>query len=595
MRSRFGIITPLFIVLSLLPGMTASLQGQSVLARAEVNPSAVMVGESAVYSIRFLNASSVPDLNTPRVDGLDFNPTPSTRNLRQFINGRMSSEIELSWTFRPVREGTFVIPGRTVRIGGQDIEISAVELRAVPLSEEARSRALLRLEIPEPPYYVGQALPARLSLLVRRDLDLTNVAFPESTGDSFLHSEFDKNPARGTVRLQGRLYNVLSWEILITPIKSGTAELRFSQEIGIQVPSPDDPFQGLFSMSRRRSESYQVFTDPISTNVLPLPEEGRPERYGDAIGSFEAEASLAGTDLQVGEPVTFVITLTGKGNFERIAPPEIPEWENWRVYPPKVAFSPSDAIGFEGAKSFEYILIPQSADITEIPEFSYSTFDPEAGTYRTTSFGPIPVQVKPSDKPLDSGLFLPESEGRDGLEQPAVPRRILPLRTKPGTLIPAGSVLWQNPRFWIVNLLSGLLLLLCARGLHYRRRLEDDEALARRLSGNRKIRKALQQAGAAAASGNGAAFLEAARFALQERIAHLSSRNPEAKTLVTSDCLNILSERNVPDSLKSRIDELLNAADACQFAGALPAKSELAAMHKELINAISELSRLPIS
>jgi hypothetical protein len=437
MHRRFKIqpaILALAAILALLPGA----QAQSVLARAEVNPSVIMAGETGKYSIRFLNATSVPNLNTPRVDGLDFSGTPGTSSYQQIINGRISVKTELSWSFRPAREGSFVIPGRTIEINGEEIRIPDVELQVVPMDEEARSRAMLKLQLPEPPYYVGQALPARLSLLVRRDLNLSNVALPDATGEAFVHSEFDNNHVRGTVREQGRLYNELAWEILITPIKSGTALIQFSQDVAIQISSPDNRFPSIFSMSRSRTETYRLFSDDLTTEILALPAGDKPESFSGAIGSFTLEANLASRDLQVGEPVTFTLTLEGEGNFERISPPELPEWPDWRIYPPKVNFTPGDARGYTGSKSFEYILIPQSTDITELPGFTLGIFNPQEQAYQTLASEPRPVSVRPSDKPETEGLFLADNGESSAPAKVSVPERILPIRPEPGRFHPVG-------------------------------------------------------------------------------------------------------------------------------------------------------------
>ena len=569
----------------------SAAQGQSILARAEAKPSVVMVGESATYSIRFLNTSSVPNLNKPRVEGLDFNDVPSTSSFRQIINGQVSIETEMSWTFRPARVGEFTIPGRVVTVSGQEIRIPDVQVQAIPPDEEARSRALLVLNVEDPPWYVGQTLPARLSLLVRGDLNLSNIAFPEGEGDSFQHTEFDNNPLRGSTRLSGRLYNVVAWDILITPIKAGPAELHFNQDISLQMNAADERFPSIFSMSRSRTETYQVHTDRIETEILPLPTENQPDSFQDAIGSFSLSSELDSRNLQVGEPVTLILSLEGEGNFERISPPAIPEWENWRLYPPKVQFTPADDRGYEGVKTFEYILIPQAEDITEVPPIAYSTFNPETGEYVTTVLEARPVQVKPPVKPVDTTPLLPGEE-RSPAAGGVVPEDILPLRTNPGTLHPVDRVLWLRPLYWIGNLLVGLVLLALAAWLSRRNRLREDVHLARRHAGNRRIRKALQEAQKAFRDGEAGPFLQAARYILQERISHLSSKPVQAKTLVTSDCRAILTEKAVPDSLKNRIESILNAADAHQFAGATFDRSQLESLQNDLAKSIAELNRL---
>jgi hypothetical protein len=458
------------------------------------------------------------------------------------------------------------------------------------MDEQTKSRALLRLELPDPPYYVGQALPARLALLVRRDLNLANVAFPESEEDAFLHSEFDNNPARGTINFRGQSYNAIVWDILITPIKAGAAELRFRQDIALQIVTSDSRFPSVFSMSRTRTEPTTLFTEPIPADILSVPEENRPEGFTGAIGQFEVSSVLSSRDLTVGEPATLTMTISGKGNFDRISPPELTDWENWRLYPPKVEFNPSDARGFEGSKSFEYILIPQAETISEVPAIAFATFDPVGTTFNPTVLEPVAVTVQPSDKPEGSAPFIPGLNQQE-TEEVRVPENILPLRPSAGTIHPKGSIAWQESNFWLYNLGIGVILGLIALWNRRRNRIRSDATLARRHAGGRKIRKTMQTAQAAAKRGNLSQFLESARFILQECVCHLSRSPVEAKTLVTSDCLSILASSNVDKSTQAKVSDILNAADAHQFAGVTFNKHELDQLLEKLTTVASDLNR----
>ncbi len=580
------------IMTALLALAASGLSAQSVLVRAEAKPSVVMVGESSSYSIRFLNTTSIPNLNTPRVEGLDFSNTPGTSSYQQIINGRVSVETEVSWQFRPTRLGTFTIPGRVISIGGEDIQIPDVEVQAVPMDEETRSRALIVLQMPDPPYYVGQALPARFNMMVRRDLNLTNVARPVSSSENFQHTDFDNNPQRANLQYKGNSYTGLIWDILITPIKAGPGELRFSQEVAVSVVTPDERFPSIFTMSRTRTEALTIFSEPLETEILPLPTEGRPDSFRDAIGDFTVKADYSTLELMVGEPITLTITIKGEGNFDRISPPEIPEWDNWRVYPPKISFEAEDATGFTGRKSFEYILIPQSEEITEIPAIAYATFNPADGEYRTMQLEARPVEVKPSDKPVDSTPITFSVGAGNDEETEQVPEKILPLKPGPGQLVPVGSVFWKEPLFWLCNALGLVVLGALALWNRRRRRLETDSRLARRHAGSRKVRQALQAAQEASGQGQAEDFLRNARFAIQESLCHLSRKPLEANTLVTSDCLAIMKDNNLADDLVIRIEKLLYAADAAQFAGARFDTPQLEDLNKDLASAITELNRI---
>lgn len=582
---RVSKIHYIFLLLSaLLYGSVA--QAQTVLARAQADPSVVMLGDASTYSIRFLNTESVPNFNTPRVDGLEFGSTPSTSSYKQIINGRVSIETELSWSFTPTRIGTFTIPGRTVKIQGEEIRIPDVEVRTIPMDEETKSRALLIIEMPEPPFYVGQSLPARVNLLGRRDLSISPRNFPQCESEAFQHTEFSNSFRRGTVQYSGRSYNAIVWDILITPIKSGPTELTFRQDLALQVVTRDSRFP----RSSSRTEPITVMSDTLETDILPLPEATSPDTFTGAIGSFEVSRLLSDTELTVGEPVTLTLSIKGEGNFERISPLELPEWDGWRLYPPKVDFTPDGENGFAGTKSFEFILIPQSTDLTEVPGFTYSTFDPQTGAYTNIDLEALPVSVSPSENPVETGAYLPAG-GSSAPERDLVPEKVLPLKPEIGHMEPSNTPLWARPVYWLTNGAIGITLLTFALWQLRRKRLRTDNRLARRHAGSRQVRKALQKAQSAAKAGDPDAFHPAARYALQECICHLSNKPLEAKTLVTSDCLHILNSNNLNESAISSVQNLLGKADAFQFAGATFDKHQLLDLSKELASTISELVR----
>ena len=57
--------------------------------------------------------------------------------------------------------------------------------------------------------------------------------------------------------------------------------------------------------------------------------------------------------------------------------------EAFKSYPPSATTDAPDPLAMAGTKKFEQVVQPQSADVKELPAFSFSFFDPEARAYRT--------------------------------------------------------------------------------------------------------------------------------------------------------------------------------------------------------------------
>lgn len=570
-------------------GLAAQSHGQAR-ATATVTPNPVMVGQTVEYTVSFINTSSLPNLIKPRVEGLQFSDNVATSTYQTIVNGSFSSEKRLTWSGVATREGSFTIPARTVDINGQSVEIPAARLEVVPPDEESRSRAFLQLELPEGPYYVGQALEARLILLVRVDLNITNISFPQRNGEAFINSEFNPEPERARTRLNGRLYNAFFWDIIVTPIKSGPASIAFSQSIAIQVPNTsNDRFQGFLNFNVGRTESLLLESATTATEVRSLPTDERPDSFNGAIGSFSLQGEISAPSIKVGEPLTLTLRLSGKGNFDRISAPVLPESADWRLYPPKSAFAPSGTSAIDGVKSFEYILIPQSTAPQTLPPLAFSYFDPEGQRYEILPFEPPAIEILPADP--GSAPVATFGDPRASDPTPAIPEALLPIRPAIGSL-QGLQPLWQRPKFIGLNLATALLLLFGGLFARRRKALRENQHLARRHAGGRKLRSAIRQAETAAKANQPEPFFRAARTALQECAAQACPDRIEAHSLVPSDCLARLASAGLPDSDLQAARELLDAADAHHFAGQTPDREALAALCKGLISLLSSLNKV---
>lgn len=566
---------------------TGALPGKAQTVTPSVSQNPIMVGQPAEYTISFSGIENLPNMLKPRVDGLRFSDTPSTGQFNSIINGVISSEQRLTWAFSALREGRFTIPGRTVQVDGKALEIPPVTVDVVPQSEELRSRALLQLQTPQGPFYVGQAIEARLVLLVRADINISNISFPERNGEAFSNTEFNAEPLRSRTRVDGRIYNAFVWDIVLTPIKSGSTELSFSQSLAIQVQRSNDRFNSIFSFNMTRPESLTVQTDIIETEILPLPTENQPEGFNGAIGEFSLTTDLSSDTLKVGEPLTLTLRLSGKGNFDRISAPIIPESDDWKLYPPKAEFIPSEASKIEGTKAFEYILIPQSTNPTELPEIPFSFFETASQTYRSITPPTIPVEIAPADPSAAPAVFSANGSNETEI---TIPEALLPIRPSLGRFQPL-TPLWQQALFLRSHLAIAILLAASAFLLRRRKALREDHHLARRHAGGRRVRKALKEAEAAAKASDAQAFFSAARTAIQHSAAKAGPQSAEAHSLVASDCLERLAAAGLPETDLNACRQLLDAADAHHFAGQTPSAESLQELCKGLLSATTSINK----
>lgn len=575
------------LIIWLAIASTVPALGQTRGVDAVASPSTLMVGESGQFTIRFVNLQPPAQMIAPAVAGLQFGQQSSTARRFEIVNGRRSESIELSWSFRTVREGTFVVPERTLRIDNESFTIPAVTIRVIPKSEEARTRALMVLELNQRDFFVGEVIAANLHLLVRRDMNIAGVEFARTETNAFTITGLNENPQRGTTRHQGHAYNTFSWNVFITPIRAGSMPLQFQQNITLQFAEPDAQRTSIFGFGRTRNESYSLTTDALSLNILPVPTQNRPPSFFSAIGEFDAQLNWSSKQLVAGEPVTLVLEISGTGNFDRIAAPPLPEdWDDWRTYPPRTTFTPREGSPVTGTKRFEYILIPESEEITTLPDWQFSFFDPESVRFITIDFPGSPVSVSPPRGPQGSAILF----GRNDASGDTTPRGLLPLRPHPGTLLPTSHLVPLTPAFWFGNGMMALLLGAAWIREWRQSQRRSNSLLLRKEFGDRKIRTALQDAADALAKQDVNAFFSAARAALQVRISQFDANVTEPASLVASDCEHILNQTNIADSTRTQTMALFHTADSVHFAGQSPSTEDAQRSFDQLKQLLLELN-----
>ena len=151
-----------------------------------------------------------------------------------------------------------------------------------------------------------------------------------------------------------------------------------------------NPFTSIFG----EKKEVKLTSTPQSVKVLPLPQANRPADFGGAVGEFEAESSVTPNKVNVGDPATLKLKISGVGNFDRVASVMLPSDANWKTYSPKSHFEPLDSAGFQGTKTFEQPIIANNGSITSVPSLSFSYFDPEKRQYATLTTAPDSDQRK---------------------------------------------------------------------------------------------------------------------------------------------------------------------------------------------------------
>ena len=146
-----------------------------------------------------------------------------------------------------------------------------------------------------------------------------------------------------------------------------------------------------------REERFSLRTDSVPIAVLPLPLAGRPaDDAGVAGQGLELGVAVTPTETRVGEPIDVTVTISGTGNVA-LWPEPVVRWPTgFRPYPAEATVRIEPRNGrIAGVKAFHYLVVPDSAGQTGLPEVRYPYYDLASGAYAVARGSAPRLAVQP--------------------------------------------------------------------------------------------------------------------------------------------------------------------------------------------------------
>jgi hypothetical protein len=550
------------IAIAMLIAMCTNARADAPLAYQTIQPSKIVMGESAILRITSLD-SELQNAKVPEVAGLSFEVLGHSRSM-EFINGTASESSSLIVRVTPQLAGIFSIPGLTPKSQPLILEVDADRNSGnLPLTLDGKAprpppppapktanaagihfvadgSAFVQLKMPKRGVYVGESVPVDIIVGVRPGLVTALNGLPTIKGGDFTLNNLSRQPERQEEILDGKPFLTMTWHSVLAAVKAGDFSLTVETPLTVKIsnrPSEDAAFANLLGGPFLQNfyngivpREMTVESLPADLHVLPLPTDGRPADFSGAVGAFKISSDVSSVKAAAGDPLTLRLHVAGTGNFDRVDSPMLDRIEHWKTYPPKSSFTPADPVGYKGEKIFEQPLIASQIGEQTIPGLSFSYFDPETRHYERAQTAPIQVDIGTSlaDNSLKSPTVAKNGDAgtahagdsHTGASNPAT--AVLkadhpPTRDTVNSLIP----LYLQPRFLVI---PAALALLLAGGLIGMRRKP------RRAVHNAALELALARLNSAARSGDSPAFLDAARALLLQDLAHRWQMPPQQIT-----------------------------------------------------------------
>jgi BatD DUF11 like domain len=581
----------IIVALGLLaPIADANAMADPALAYETVEPARIKLGETATLRVISLDGY-LEDIRLPTVPGLTFELVERAQGL-EFVNGQTSQAWYILIRVTPQILGVFSIPGVTPKSPAVALEVVTDDSPGAftshaqrppqpspspsrPISNapvpkgirlEAGGAAFVQLTVPTRPVYVGENIPVDIELGLRPDVVTSLNGLPALKGSDFTLNNVSKQPLRRDQIIDGNPFLIMTWHSALTVVKPGNFPLSVEAPLSVRVDTrsaEDRAFGNLlgwpFSQIPSKGappKDLTIASPAAELKVLPLPSQGRPSDFRGAIGDFQISGETSATRVAAGDPLTLRLRISGVGNFDRVDSPMLDHLDNWKTYPPKSSFTPSDVAGNKGEKVFEQPLIAALAGEQSLPALQFSYFNPMTQHYERAKTQPIRVTV--SAALADLSLSAPaEARHPNGSSASSFARGLRPDHPQPQS-----SVRELRPLYFQAPFLGApatLTLILAGSWLALRSRPERAVSKA--------AQRALTQLSSAARSGDPAAFFEAARKALLQAFAERWRMSPDQIT---------------PTELKARlgragedIERLFALADEAKYSDRDPGSADL--------------------
>ncbi len=261
------------------------------------------------------------------------------------------------------------------------------------------SRAFLRTVVEPTEVYLGQQVDITVYLYTRIRLSPQSVVPSKPAMDGFwVHDDPITSLQFETVSVKGQQYRAY-------PIQRSAAFPQRSGKLAVGAPKiAFDAGTGNFFDAPQRIERVGV---PVTVRVKPLPP---PVPANAVVGNYAIEARLDRQTVKTGDAVTLRVDAGGVGNVNDLRI-DLPPFAGVRVLQPAIRDQRRLTNGrLSGTRSWEWILIAESAGEHRVPPIELHFFDPETEAYetaRTTALSftatgatkPPEPTIKPVDAP----------------------------------------------------------------------------------------------------------------------------------------------------------------------------------------------------
>lgn len=494
-----------------------SLFGQGFSARFEADTTAA--GEAVGLQLIFTNCGQVEAPKLPELTNCTVRYIGPQTSL-SFINGERSSSVIHRYAVQPTAPGLVVVPALSVQVNGNTFTSQPLVLK-VTKGFDISTIGSLQIVVPKTDVYVGETIPVEVRFTFKHAPARQEP--PSLKMDGFVKGR-QGGPEGGSANVNGEIQSVARWSIAVTAVKAGEIDLGPAEFQTIYIFQSrrrrdpfDDPFFGGFFGGGGEQRQLTFTSEPVKMHVMAPPPAGRPAGFNGAVGKFAIEVSASPTNLIVGDPITVRIKVSGKGNFDGLQLPDFPANSGFQAYPGTNIFESRDALGLEGVKTFEQVLIPDRPGLAELKYPPLPFWNPDSKKYDLARPRSIPLTVRPNGIVQAQPVGTLPPTGGGGNPTPSVASDLRPLKPDLGAVVAWSVPVVVRPWYPILLAFPSLAFIGHVCFVRWQRRPRDEKRLLR-LQRHAAIQAGLDRLASLARAGQGTEFAAELNQVLQQQI-----------------------------------------------------------------------------
>ena len=264
---------------------------------------------------------------------------------------------------------TVLLPGDTVLVG-QQLDVIAVAWFPRELRARLRRAPILTLQTPEGVWSYPGAAPSEVA---------------------------------ATRLVRGRWLDLFVAHEAVFPLAPGRIVIP-PATVEYAVPASFSFFS--------REDRFSLRSDTVPVQVLPLPGARAAGDPPAVARGLSLDLRLDPPNGRVGEPIAVTATLSGVGNVALWPEPRIGWPAGFRAYAGETGTRVEARDGrIAGAKTFQYLVMPDSAGSFLLPAVRYPYYDLAAGEAAAATLAPRPLLVSPGLEPRAPRALPPLERG----------------------------------------------------------------------------------------------------------------------------------------------------------------------------------------